>query len=72
MGSDKKTSINNEELVMLCENGNVMFAGTGGGNHARIYCEDEELRKYVGYDSEDGKIKQYILTDDECQKNIRL
>ncbi len=66
--ANKKTSINNEELIGLCENGNVMFAGTGNGNHARIYVENEELRKYIGYDSEDGKTKQFVLTDEECQK----
>ena len=40
----KKTSINNEELVTLCENQNVMFAGVGNGNHARIYIENPDLR----------------------------
>ncbi len=68
LGANKKTSVNNEELVSLLENGNVMFAGTGNGNHARIYVENEELRKYVGYDSEDGKTKQFVLTDEECQR----
>ena len=68
IGANKKTSINNEELVALIENGNPMFSGTGNGNHARIYVENEELRKYVGYDSEDGKETQFVLTDEECQK----
>jgi hypothetical protein len=68
LGGYQKTSINNEELIALVENSNVMFAGTGNGNHARIYIENDELRKFVGYDSEDGKIKQFILTDEECQK----
>lgn len=65
---NKKTSINNEELIVLIENSNVMFAGTGNGNHAKVYVENEELRKYVGYDSEDGKTKQFILSDEECQR----
>lgn len=68
LGANKKTSINNEELVSLCENGNVMFEGTGGGNHARIYIENGDIRKHVGYDSEDGKECQFVLTDEECQK----
>lgn len=67
LGADKKTSVNNQELVTLCENSNVMFTGIGNGNHARIYIENEELRKYVGYDSDDG-VKQFILTDEECQR----
>lgn len=70
MGADKKTSINNNELVVLAENSNVMFAGTGNGNHARIYIENEQLRQYVGYDDSDGKFKQFVLNDEECQKII--
>jgi hypothetical protein len=66
--ANKKTSINNDELITLLENQNVMFAGSGNGNHARIYVENEKLRKYVGYDSEDGSQKQFVLTDEECQK----
>ena len=50
------------------KNQNVMFVGTGNGNHARIYIENPELRKYVGFDSEDGKQQQFILTEEECQK----
>lgn len=68
LGADKKTSINNEELVALCENTNPMFAGTGNGNHARITVENEELLKFVGWISEDGKEKPFILTEEECQK----
>ena len=68
LGANKKTSINNEEIVALCENSNPMFAGTGNGNHARICIENEELLKYLGWVSEDGKIRPFILTDEECQK----
>lgn len=68
LGADKKTSINNEELVALLENGNVMFVGTGSGNHARICVENDEVLKYVGWISEDEKNRPFILTDEECQK----
>jgi len=68
LGAGKKTSVNNGELVTLIENQNVMFAGTGNGDHARIFVENDALRKYVGYDSEDGKTKQFVLDDEECQK----
>lgn len=64
----KKFYVSNEEIVALAESGNVMFEGTGGGDHARAYVHDEKLRKYIGYESEDGKEKQFILTDDECKK----
>ena len=26
-----------------------------------VFIENDELRKFVGYDSEDGKIKQFII-----------
>lgn len=68
LGANKKTSVNNEELIALCENANVMFFGIENGNHARVYIENDDLRKFVGYDSEDGKEKQFVLTDEECQK----
>jgi hypothetical protein len=68
IGANKKTSINNQELVVLCENQNVMFVGTGNGNHARVYIENPELRKYVGFDLDSGKQKQFILTNEECKR----
>ncbi len=68
LDANKKTSINNGELVTLIENGNVMFVGTGNGNHARIYVENDDLRKYVGFDSEDGKARQFILNEEECER----
>ena len=68
LAANEKKQINNGELMSLADNQNVMFAGTGEGNHARVYIENEAIRKYAGYDSEDGKKKQFILTDDECQK----
>ncbi len=66
--ANQKQSLNNAEIVALIENANVMFAGTGNGNHARIYVENPDLRIYVGYDSEDGKVKQFVLTDEECER----
>lgn len=68
LGAYKKTSVNNEELISLIENSNIMFVGTGEGNHARIYVENEQIRKYVGFDDEESKKKQFVLNDDECQR----
>lgn len=67
LGAKKKTLINNEELIIIMENGNPIFAGTGNGNHARVFVDNDDIRKYVGYDSDDGK-KQFILIDEECQR----
>lgn len=68
LGANKKTSVNNAELVSLIENGNPMFVGTGEGNHARVYVENAELRQYVGYDDEESKKKQFVLNDEECER----
>jgi hypothetical protein len=66
MPANGKTSMVIEEIIALCANSNVFFAGLGEGDHARIYIEDESVRRYVGYDT-DSK-SQYILTDEECQR----
>lgn len=64
----EKTLLNNQEIALLCENGNIMFVGTGNGNHARVYIENPELRKYVGFESDDGKERQFILDNEVCKK----
>ncbi len=69
---NKSTTINNEELVTLADNQNVMFCGTGAGNHARIYVDNPEYREYVGFDSAETKIFQFVLTPEECEKIIQL
>ena len=72
LDGDKKITINNGELVTLIDNGNVFFCGTGDGNHAKIYIENADVRKHVGFESEDGKTKQFVLDDEECQKIFDL
>lgn len=68
----KSTTINNEELVTLADNQNVMFCGTGDGNHARIYVENANYREYVGFDNAEQKKVQFVLTTDECAKILEL
>lgn len=59
----------NRDIVSLCNNSNVFFVGTDGrGSHARIYIKNPNLRVYVGFDSEDGTIKQEVLSDVICQE----
>lgn len=68
----KSTTINNGELVTMKDNNNVMLCGTGDGNHARLYVDNKEFREFVGFDSSDGKQKQFILISDECEKICAL
>lgn len=70
--ANKSTTINNEELVTLADNQNVMFCGTGDGNHARIYVENPDYRQYVGFDDPENKKIQFVLTSDECAKILEL
>ena len=59
----------NRDIVSLCNNSNVFFVGTDGrGSHSRIFIKNPNLRVYVGFDSEDGTMKQEVLNDDVCQK----
>lgn len=68
----KTETINNAELVALAENQNVMFYGKSNGSHARIYVENEEYRKHVGFDDPENKVKQFVLNDEECEKILLL
>lgn len=66
-------SMLNSEIASQCSNSNIFFVGTDSqGSHARVYIENPELRIYVGFDSEDGKIKQNILTDEKCQDLLEI
>ena len=59
----------NSEIYAQHTSNNVLFCGLDGeGSHARVYIENEEMRKHLGYDSEDGKTKQKILTDEKCEE----
>jgi len=69
---NKTTTINNAELVSLADNQNVMFCGTGNGSHSRVYVENEEYRKHVGFDDPENKVKQFVLNDEECEKILLL
>jgi len=72
LDANKTITINNGELVTLAENHNVMFWGTENGNHARIYVDNDEFRKYVGFDDPENKMTQFVLTNEECQKILDL
>lgn len=70
--ANKTATVRNEELVTLADNQNVMFNGTGDGNHARIYVDNSDFREYVGYDVPNEKKYQFVLTKDECAKIFEL
>jgi hypothetical protein len=48
---------------------NVMFVGTDGkGSHARIYIEDKPTRIMLGFEEEDTKEEQNVLTEEKAKK----
>ena len=48
---------------------NSMFIGTDGqGSHAKIYVDDKDTRVMLGFESEDGKEKQNIITPERIKE----
>ena len=64
-----KILLDEQEIMMQCYANNILFVGTDGhGAHARIYIEDEAIRKALDFDSDDGTVTQNIVTDELLKK----
>lgn len=64
-----KMFLDEQEIMMQCYSNNVLFVGTDGhGTHARIFIEDETIRKKLDFESEDGTVTQNIVTDELLKK----
>ena len=60
--------LSRNEIIMQTHNGNRLFTVTDTrGSHATIYIEDKATRVEVDFESEDGKVKQDILTDEKVK-----
>lgn len=69
IAAKKSVSVPINEIIAQVNENNRLFTGDDEkGTNARVYIEDDELRKYLGFDSEDSKEKQDILTEDEIVK----
>lgn len=62
IASGKTALVRNEEIVDQVENDNVFLCGTGNGDHASVIIENEDLRKYLGFEN------QIILTEKVCKE----
>lgn len=63
--SEGTVRLSRNEIIMQTQNGNRLFTGTDTrGSHATLFIEDKPTRIEVDFESEDGKIKQDILTED--------
>lgn len=64
-----KMYIEEQEVRAQVFSNNKLFIGTDGkGAHAQIYIEDDALRREFGFESEDGKQTQELLTDEKLKK----
>lgn len=68
-----RTRIRREEVIEQVSAGNKLLAGLDEyGSHATIIIEDEETRKYLEFDSEDGKRTQNVITKDKVAQWFEL
>ena len=63
--ADGSTKLSRNEIIAQVQNGNRLFTGIdSNGSHATLFIDDEPTRKEVGFDSDDGTVKQVIFSDD--------
>lgn len=62
------TRIRRDEILAQIQRGNKLFGLDEFGSHATLYIEDEETRKFLEFDSEDGKRKQNIISSEKVKE----
>ena len=68
-----KVRIKRDEIVYQVGAGNKLLAGLDSyGSHATLYIDDEATRKYLEFDSQDGKRKQNVMSDERIMKWFEL
>lgn len=68
--ADGSTKLTRNEIISQVQNGNKLFSGVhGDGNHPTLFIDDSLTRREVGFESEDGSVKQ-IVFDDNVVKEI--
>lgn len=62
-----------EEIIDQVNAGNKLISGFDSfGSHATLYIEDEDTRKFLEFDSEDGKRTQNVISKDRVAKWFEL
>lgn len=65
--------VKREELVDQVSAGNKLLAGFDSeGSHATLYIDDEDTRKFLDFDSEDGKRKQNVISKEKVAEWFTL
>ena len=67
-----RVRVKREEIVDQVSAGNRLFGFDSYGSHATLYIEDEDTRKYLEFDSEDGKRTQNVISKDKVAKWFEL
>lgn len=68
-----KIRMKRDEIIEQVSAGNKLLAGIDEyGSHATLFIDDAETRKYLEFDSEDGKRTQTIISDEKVQKWFEL
>jgi len=65
--------VKREELVDQVSSGNRLLTGFDTeGSHATLYIEDEDTRKFLDFDSEDGKRTQNVISKEKVAEWFTL
>lgn len=68
-----KVRMKREEIVDQVSAGNKLLAGLDSyGSHATLYIDDADTRKYLEFDSEDGKRTQNVISKEKVAKWFEL
>lgn len=67
-----KLRVRREEIVEQVSSGNRLFGLDEYGSHATLYIEDADTRKYLEFDSEDGKRTQTVISKEKIEKWFEL
>ena len=68
-----KVRVRRDELEAQVSAGNKLLTGIDGvGSHATLFIDDDETRRYLEFDSDDGKTKQNVITDEKVAKWFEL
>lgn len=63
------TRLSTSEVIAQVQSNRPLFTGTdGAGSHATYYINDEQLRRYLGFDAPDGTASQKYLTEKLVKK----
>lgn len=67
------TRLSRGEIQAQVYANNSMISGTDGqGSHAKIYIDDKDTRVMLGFEDEDGKEKQNVITPERVKEILQL